>query len=228
MRIPLIVIQLILSAAFAVLFVWSFFTEEYIRNESKSYISLKVIKIIDPQVAIAEELLNGPGVAKVLNNHQIEAIKAEVAHYIKSPSQYVLEVVDSKVTVPTLITEDMNLASKFLLNKIGSWKSRIASYFAKTFNRLIIDIRIFLASNMIALLIASLVIYGSESKARLTVSIILTFVIALSIWAYLSQSWFFNILLNNHMGIAYPVTLMFLWGWLLYDYGKERGWGRER
>src|SRR5690606_14595556 len=111
-----------------------------------------------------------------------------------------------------------------LLEKIFAWKKGLKAYFNKTFSRLVLDIRIFLLSNVIALLVAALICYKQAAlgKDALVVSAILTAVIAVSALSYLNQNWFFTILLNSYAGYGYIGGILATTAWLYYQYYTER------
>lgn len=218
----LLTTQILFSVIFLAGFVASFFVVESILENSKSVITDKVVASVSGKVAFAEEALNSKIASKVLAEYQIETIREEIGEFTSDPYQYVEAVVmDSRKTEvipPELISK--NLLKNKLITKVYSWKVSLKGYFEKTFNSLVWDIRIFLMSNVIALLIAAFVCFKGKGlgKEALAVSVILTAVVALSALTYLNQNWLYTILLNNYGGYGYPVGILCTSGWLIYEY----------
>jgi len=102
----------------------------------------------------------------------------------------------------------------------------VRDHIRATLDQLVRDLRIFALSNLIGLgLVAWLTARVAPGSRRLHVQAYILFIaIAYAATVYIRQDWFFNLLLNTHLGWWYPlliaVTSIDLW--LRWKQGKLR------
>lgn len=222
----LITIQLLFIAVFSVAFIASFFVVDSIKANSRALITDIVVAKVSSKIALSEELLNSKAASIYLADYQRETIVEEINSFKLSPYDYVesLTLNESESIESPSPLKSKNPLKNALFKKIFGWKKELKNYFNKAFSGLIIDIRIFIASNVIALVIAAIACYKQAALGRdsLIVSAILTGVIALSTLSYVDQNWFFTILLNNYYGYGYLLGILLTTAWLYFEYHNNR------
>jgi len=220
LRAVLLWVQILFISLFLAALVASFFTVDLIKEKSRDAVTEKVVHSLTAKVAFAEEVLNSKAAPTFLAPYQIDTLRDEIARYKNDPFAYVeamtKDETTSRVTPPQ--TAGSSPLQKSLMEKVVSWKMSIKHYFDKTFEGLVIDLRIFLLSNVIALAVGAFVgirtrLLGDDG---MLLNIILTGVVALSSLFYIDKNWFFTILLNNYSGYGYPFTVLLMTGWLYY------------
>ena len=225
MRKVLLSTQAIFMAIFLITFVASFFVVDKIEKESRSFVTEKVVKGTSSKIDLAEEVLNSKAARKYLKDYQINVIHKEIDTFKTNPHSYVESLTMAKgnaqVLPPALKTNNPFKAALF--KKIFSWKQGLKSYFNKTFSGLIIDIRIFLGTNVIALLIAAFICLKATSLGNraMVLSTIITIVTGLSVISYINENWLINILLNSYAGYGYSVGIVIFTIWLYLEYSVK-------
>jgi len=136
----------------------------------------------------------------------------------------VTSLTGEKVSLPSITIDSKNPLKVRLLSKLFNWKKGIKEKFKKSFNGIVTDIKIFLLTNILAFGIALFLNKKSlkNEKNYYIASGILTLSIAISVWGYLDQNWFYSFLLNNFTGWAYPVGMGILFSWLLFNYYQHK------
>ncbi len=218
--------QLLFATIFLGAFVVSFFVLDGIKESSKIIITEKVVDKVSSNVAVAEEILHSNAAANMLADYQRSAIFDEINDFKKNPVEYVealtLDEEKTQVIPPGLSSN--NPLKNALIEKIFGWKLSLKRYFQETFSGLVVEIRIFLASNVVALLIAAFVCVKGKMLGRdaIIISTLLTAVIALSALNYVNQNWFYTILLNSYSGYGYIIGILSTTAWLYYQYLSAR------
>jgi len=218
--------QIVLAVTSLALFVWSFHAKEAIREQAKESIVVKITEGVNRQIDLVQALVSDPKLsenASLQVRGALTAIEAEIEHYRTNPRQYVLEVIDSDLRPPVLTRQDPRVAN--LLKGMHSWKLGIKDKFSESLANLLRDIRIFLMSNLVALGISAFLISRRKilGRRQVTISMLLTVVTAFSILLYLRQSWFWSIILNNYIGMGYPLLIAFLFFSWYFDYVRDSG-----
>ncbi len=226
MRNLLLSTQVIFFFVFVIAFIASFFVVDDLQEKSKVAVTEKVVVSTSSNVAFVEELLNSKAATTYLADYQLETIHEEIDTFKGDPYRYVesLTLDEAQTTIIPPDLKSNNPLKNALMEKVFSWKSGIKDHFNKTFEGLVTDIRIFIVSNIFALLVAALVCYKQNTlgKESMVVSSILTGVIALSSLSYLDQNWLFTIILNSYSGYSYPVGILMTTLWLYYEYYSRR------
>jgi hypothetical protein len=225
MRKALLSTQAIFIVVFFIAFVLSFFVVEKIEEESRFLVTEKVVKGTSSKIDLAEELLNSKAAEMYLKGYQIDVIRKEIDKFKTNPYNYVESLTigaENAVSLPPEF-ETNNPLKAALFEKVFSWKQGLKNYFNKTFSGLIADIRIFLGTNLVALLIAAFVCFKGSSlgKRAMVLSTIITIATALSAFSYINQNWLLNVLLNSYAGYGYASGIAFLTGWLYLEYSEK-------
>lgn len=211
---------------FLVAFISTFLMVESIQETSKKQITEKIVIKTSPNVDIAEEAINSQAGSKYLAKYQREVIQAEINNFKQNPTGYIEEITldESQSNVIPPVLQSGNPLKNAFLEKIFGWKNDLKTHFNQTFSQLIIDIRIFLISNVMALLIAAFICYKKDQlgKDAFFISKILTVIIAFSSLSYFDQNWFFTILLNRYYGYGYIFGIFITTAWVYYQYQKNK------
>jgi len=225
MRRALLSIQTVFIVVFFIAFVVSFFVVEHIEEKSRVLVTDKVVQGTTSKIDFAEELLNSKASVMYLKKYQIEVIRKEIDIFRADPHIYVESVVVGNKNTGAVPLEfhTNNPLKAALFEKIFSWKQGLKSYFDKTFARLIVDVRIFLGTNVVALLIAVFICFKAPALGNraMALSIIITLATALSALSYINDSWLIKILLNSYAGYGYTGGIAFLTGWLYFEYSDK-------
>ncbi|NNF68053.1 MAG: hypothetical protein HKM98_11145 [Gammaproteobacteria bacterium] len=224
MKRALLIFEVLGAALFAVAFLFTFQSQEWLLEKSKDVIQKEIRPKADFAVELADEGLRSKLAASYLTDAQIRDSLAEIELYRADPKKYIQSVTGFGFTLDVDSGEGntsvAGLAAKFL-----NWKARIRGYFSQTFESLISDLRLFLFSTAVAFGIAAFLISRAEKPAKkyLVASAILALATVFSALAYVDQNWFFTVLLNSYMGWGYPAGIALMFGWLMYDYyaGKQ-------
>ncbi len=213
-------IQITFIVIFTIAFILSFFVVDSLKVQSKTAVTEKVISFVSSKISIAEELLNSKATSKYLADYQIEAIFDEINQFKNNPKDYIEAITldGSKTNILPPKVSDSNPLKNMLMKKIFSWKTSIKGYFKNIFDGLIFDIRAFLISNFIALVIGAFISFNNQllGKETIIVNTILTSVVVLSSLLYINQDWFFTILLNSYNGYGYLLFVFLMTVWLYY------------
>ena len=98
----------------------------------------------------------------------------------------------------------------------------IKGHFIKSYQKLLNDLRIFFCTTLIGLSFC-LYVQLKQTKNRPTnlPSYVMLISLAYSTSTYIDQSFFFNFLLNTHMGIWYPVLLLITFTKIMLKRGRQ-------
>ena len=215
-----IIIQLMVAIAFTIAFALSFSEEESIKENSRVQVTEKVTNLVESRIDLAEELVNTKKAKALLEDHQLEVIHSEIALFRENPQQYVMQMTQDEVAVQKNEFKSKNPLTNALMDKVLGWKKGIKKHIEKAYSNLLLDIRIFCLTNVIGLLLASLILVKRDAlgKHAVAASVILTGVISLSALSYLDQSWLYSILLNSYAGYGYPAGIFGTFLWVFYEY----------
>ena len=218
MRILTLILNSFAVAFFALFLAYTFVAKTHLEELARDFVAEKTIAYAEPSVAIAEESLESPLVAKLLSEDQIRAAREEINAFQNDPSAYV-----SKLTGQQ--TQDLiPLGANRIAKKIGTLKKGIQNFYDGTLQALVSDLRIFAISNLVACLAAFLLAFFSPPKIRKSVlwfSILMFLGVALCSFMYVDGLSFFRILFRSHMGWWYAVLLTLTIATLCWDYGRH-------
>jgi hypothetical protein len=203
MRTTSILLNSCSSLFFAFVFGCSFFARDHIESRARAFVTDKTLQYSRPVVDIAEQALAAPVAGRLLTDKQLEVARDEIKDYRADPVTFISNLTQ-KPDPPRVRNKNP------LLEKVASVKDKIREYYNETLSQLLVDLRIFSATNCVASVLALGLAIGAQSqKQKLVVSFsILMFVmLVLTSDIYLANLTFWRILLRIHMGWQYPVIL---------------------
>ena len=197
-------------------------------DQSKQKVIIQVEEEATPKVILAEEAMKSPGIQGLLSDEHIAVINEEIATYLENPKDYIGNLVAApslEQNKETIADKVKNPLARSLIEKVQVWKEQIRQHCKESFAALLLDLRIFTLSTAAALAF-SIYLIGLSSvhtKKILPPAIILTLATAIASYLYVEQNWLLNMLLNNHMGYAYPSGIFIIFLWLLARYYETFG-----
>lgn len=220
----LIPVQLFFGAIFLAGFIATFYTLDSIAEKSRALVSEKVIAKTSAKLDVAEELLNSNAAKNLIAEYQMAVIREEIQLFRSDPVTYVNAIAmdDEWVIIPPTLTSK-NPLKNALYEKVFAWKKVLKDQISRSLMGLVRDIRIFLITNVIALLFAAVVTFKNinEKYRPLVLSGSISVSVALSSLFYLDQNWLFNVLLNSYAGFGYSVGIAALSAWLYLEYTER-------
>jgi len=218
MRETTLVLNSVVVVFFICFIAYTFVARQHLESLARGFVTKKTLEYSDPIVEIVEKTLDSPLVKKVLSDDHLKAIGPEIADYRLNPAAYVADLTRQQARHVQLAKGNP------LVVKVASIKSRIRTYYDDTLNALVVDLRIFSFSNLVAGLIAFGLAYRSATEVRKPIVwfSLLMFVATLYCSAlYIDDLTFFRILFRLHMGWWYPVTLCVMIVALYMEYGHH-------
>src|SRR5262249_25575139 len=145
-RIALIVVNLFVAAASAVVFGWTFFARDHLVGLAEDYGIDRTVRYGTPAVdqveKAVEAVLKNPVAAALVPVAVREAIRAEIAAFHRDPHAYVRQLVARGTAVEK--------GKHPLADKVIAWKEQVKAYFERTLAGVIRDVRIFGGTNVVA------------------------------------------------------------------------------
>lgn len=218
MRTITMTLNLMVAAFFAGFLAYTFVARQHLDAMARGFVTEKTLHYSEPIVAITDESLDSPVVKKLLSAEQSTAIRVEITEYRIDPAGYIADLTRQKI----LASNPRN--PNPLLQKVGSIKERIRSFYDNTLAALIGDLRIFSTSNLCASLIALGLAYSSRKsiqKSLVWFSFLMFVTVLYGSSLYVDNLTFFRILFRTHMGWWYPLLMCVTLAGLYLDYGRE-------
>jgi len=217
MRTSLIWLSAVFTIFFAVSFAFTFFNRNAVMHRAEDFVIDRTKAYADPLVGIAEQGIQVPGIERVLDPRIIEEIRREVTEYRDDPRAYIAKLVADQQFPLAKPGNEGDLKAKLL-----SWKSEIRAYFETTLNRLVLDLRIFLGSNLVASLVALVCAWRGRPDRLPRLLLVCGLLIAsvlFSTYMYVDSFSYFKILFNTYMGWWYPAVLGITFLSLVVEHG---------
>jgi hypothetical protein len=222
----LIVAQLVAMLGFLGALVAASIYQAEVRESFRVTINDNLAKSLAAKVSLAEELIDSPTTSKYLASHQIEVVRDEIALYRRDPLAYVTSLTGGQALDQRRQIEDSasNPLKRAFLEKVIGWRSGVKARFDSSFAKIARDVCIFLGSNVAALLVALLLASRGTRfmKHALSTSVLLTAAVALSAFGYIYRNWLYRFLTNDFAVMAYPMSLVLIFGYLVFQYHAER------
>jgi hypothetical protein len=228
MRNTTITLNSIIVVFFVGFLVYTFVARQHLDSLARNFVTEKTLHHSKPVVEAAEAALDSPLVRKLLSDDQAAAIRQELASYQNDPEAYITDLTRQRLREAPLAKANP------LIEKVASIKNKIRTFYDNTLNALIVDLRIFSISNLIAGAIALGLAYRSSSEIRQPIvwfSFLMFFSVIYCSYLYIDDLTFFRILFRTHMGWWYPALLCVVIVALYLDYGyhgKATDQGIER
>lgn len=200
---------------FGLLLVLTFVAQQRLKEFARDYINHR----IEPGITSGVDFIERDVLPTMTDHPQVAAdITAQISTYRADPQRYIDQVTSGRAMPQAEGWLGKTLASfKESAKPIISLPRQIHDHFRRVFENLVFDLRIFAVSNIIGFAVVAWLTHGlSEQSRRLQIQAFILFLAtgyALSV--YIKQDWFFNLLLDYHMGVMYPflivVTCLDLW-----------------
>jgi hypothetical protein len=240
-----LVVSLVTAAFFAVSFGLTFVSGSYVIGHARDYVIVRTERYATPVVDTAERALRTPGARRLIDDEYERRADEEIAEYHRDPRAYISRLV---ATLPTATSRPATMTTTTAPTRRGKarevierLKADVHDHFARTFRRLMTDLRIFTGTNVVAALIAAALAkrWGRDTSAdgeahvdnqedggrmeRLAwVAALLLGSVAFSSYQYVNHLSYFTILLNSYVGWWYPVLLAGTFFETWWKYGRRR------
>lgn len=215
-------LHLVLVILFASCFAYTFIGQQRIEAHAQDYVTLKTEQLVTPAFDATEKALQTDLAQKLLTPAQATAIETEIASFRVNPKNYILNITSTspsstgdgsqpslRATADRALTAIKKKALPLSV-KIAAIKEHIRSHYHNTLQALMIDLRIFSGTNVLAAGLACFLAQRSHnrpSRPLVLITLFLTAALLLSIWSYLDSLSFLSILLNSYLGWYYPITI---------------------
>lgn len=216
MRTALIVLNLVVAAASAILFGYTFFARDHFIRLAQDFVIERTVQHVNPAVDLAEAVLEDPRAVARVPPAIREVAADEIRMYRQDPPRYVREVVAGGAAAA-------EGPKNPLAGQVVGWKKSITDYFEKTLASLIRDVRIFSGTNVVAALLAAWMAHRARGRWRyhvLAASALLLFALGLHIYMFIDNLTFFRIIFNWRVGWSYPVMIVLTFGYLYVRFGR--------
>jgi hypothetical protein len=216
----LLSVNCVSALLFAGFFAYTFLGREHIRTLATDYIVEKLEPGANKSVQLAETILQTPAINSRLKEEHLQAALAEIDEFHSAPHQYIQSLADPRS--PAINSRAASGIAADLATKINGWKQAIRHSFDRTYERIVIDLRIFGFSNLAAACAAIYLIcrFGAHRKI-MVICILLMVSLAYSIFMYIDQLWFFRILVGSFMGVWYPIGMLIIFVCLYRDFARD-------
>ena len=162
MRTALLVLGALLAAAFAFAFGATFFARDRIIRLAEDYVIDRTREFADPLAELSENaMIAFQERAMGADMRGMRAARQELADYRRDPRAYIANLVvegdGPEPAEPGLVATPKD--------QVLFWKAEVRAHFRETLDRLLLDVRIFTGSNLIAALsIVGLAIAGRRER----------------------------------------------------------------
>ncbi|OYW70548.1 MAG: hypothetical protein B7Z37_30390 [Verrucomicrobia bacterium 12-59-8] len=197
------------------MFAGTFFAKQHVTNHARGFVSERTLAYSRPTVKWVEKGLESPLAGKLISPEKKQAIKGELARYHRDPAAYVASVTHR---------EDRG-AEAAEAGKVEQFKQKIRNYYQSTLDELVIDLRIFTGSNVVAGLVALVLLLSRHYQSERRVEVFSLFIFAsvvISSYLYLDGLSFFQILFKWHLGWSYPAGIALTAASLYRRYSQAR------
>jgi hypothetical protein len=232
MRPAALLLALATATFFAVSFALTFTARSHVVRYARDYVLVRTQRYATPAVDAAERLTRSPAARRLLREDDADRIDQEIADYRRDPRAYVSDLVATSLAAASgradPATAPATTRRARIHRAVTKLRQDVRDYFARTFTRLLLDLRIFTGTNAVAALIAAAIAWrppppnastppdadGRPHYLALVAALLLASV-ALQSWQYVNHLSYFSILLNSFVGWWYPVlviaTFLRLW-----------------
>ena len=192
----------------------TFFAKQHLTNHARAFVSERTLAYSKPTVEWVEKGLESPLAGKLLSPEKKQAIEVELARYHRDPAEYIASITNHEV----------GGSDSAGAGKVEQFKQKIRNYYQSTLEELVIDLRIFTGSNIVAGLVALVLLLSRHFRGVRQVEIFSLFIfasVAVSTCMYLDGLSFFRILFKWHLGWSYPGGVALTAVYLYQRYGPE-------
>ncbi len=192
-----ITLNIVVVCVSVFMFAGTFFAKQHLTNHARGFVAERTLAYSRPAVEWVEKGLGSPLAGKLIPPEKKQVIEAELAKYHRDPAAYVAAATNHE--------EGGSDAAE--AGKVEQFKQKIRNYYRSTLEELVIDLRIFTGSNVVAGLIALVLLLSGHFRGVRQVEVFSLFIfasVAVSSWMYLDGLSFFRMLFKWHLGWSYP------------------------
>lgn len=193
---------------------YTFVARQHLDSLARSFVTEKTIAYSRPVVKAAQEAMDSPLVKKLLSDDKEAAIQNEITSFQNDPNGFVSDLTRQQLSKAP--SDKVNP----LMEKVAAIKNKIRTFYDDTLDALIVDLRIFSFSNLVAGLLALVMAYRSPLRIRQPL-VWFSFLMFVSViycsYMYVDDLTFFRILFRAHLGWKYPIILCIV---ILFLYAK--------
>ncbi len=200
---------------FIVFLVLTFVAQTWLKDFARDYINRRIEPTLTRQV-MAIELKILPMLER--NPTAQERISQEIEQYQLDPLAFIDKYTSGRL--PERVEDNRPRWAdtwRPLPPETTSLPQTVGNHFRQVFDHLVLDLRIFAITNLLAFTVVAMLMRGYDARSpRLLIQAFIPFLATCyGTTVYIKQDWFFNLLLDFHMGYLYPffviVTMLDLW-----------------
>lgn len=215
LRILLIALHLTGAAVSVALLASTFLAKGIITTKAQSIAIEKSRQVSDPLVAKLADALEHPIYGKAIPTTAREKLEGEMADYNLSPDTWLQRLAEggAQRAKDLSFPEIKNPLARKTVDAISKGVAALKGHLEESYSDLIGDIRLFAATNIAAFGIAAWLSWVARTpRSRhwlVSFSVLMLWILAISIYAYLGRNWTWSILTGSYMGWTYPAVLGF-------------------
>ncbi|WP_294405241.1 hypothetical protein [Prosthecobacter sp.] len=197
------------------MFAYTFFAKQHLTDHARGFVTERTLAYSKSTVGWVEKGLGSPLAAKLISPEKKQVIEAELAKYHRDPAAYITSVTH----------REEGGSDSTESGKVEQFKQKIRNYYQSTLAELVIDLRIFTGSNVVAGLAALILLWSRHFRGQRQVEVFSLFIfasVAISSYLYLDGLSFFRILFKWHLGWSYPGSVALTAVYLYQRYGKKQ------
>ncbi len=218
LRRTVLVLNAVSAVFFAVFFGYTFFARGHLDGLARDYVTAKTEQYAAPAVDLAEKAVDSKLAKIALGDERLARIHEEIAEYRRDPASYIATLTGKHMP------DEPKAGDNALVAKVAGWKRKVREYYDATLDDLVVDLRIFAGSNLMACMaaIAIIAVARSDRVGHFAWFSFLMFVaVVFCSYMYVDGLNFFSILTRSHLGWWYPVFLAVAVVWLYLDYVRR-------
>lgn len=205
-------ISLVLNALVVVLSLalmgYTFFAKSHLVEHTRAFVTEKTLEHSKKMIGLMRSGMDSPLYQKLLSEERRAVIEDELKLYDADPVEYVAKLTSAK-------------KSSFGTGKVAEFKESVQKYYQSTLDELVRDLRIFAGSNLVAAVFAIFLLLNqklSQNRKLVAFSLFVFVAVAFSSYSYLEGVSFIRVMLKNHLGLWYPVTILIMILSLVFEF----------
>ncbi len=218
MRKTVLLLNAIVIVFFVCFLAYTFIARQHLDVLGREFVTEKTLDYSQPIVQTANAAIDQPIVQKMLSEERVLVIRQEIKDYQNAPAAYVSDLTRQRFR--DLPIENDNP----LLTKVISIKEKIRTFYDKTLNELITNLRVFSISNLVAGIIAFGFAFRSRPAVRHSLvwfSFLMFVTVLYCSYLYINELTFFRILFRMRVDWWYPFALCVTFVSLYLEFGRH-------
>ena len=205
-------INLIGAVISIALFVTTWFAQGIIIEKARNHALDATQALLMPVV----KFLENPKLVEKLPASIEEKLRGELADYESDPKKWLMRIAEGTGdrAVAFEFPEIKNPLARKGLNLFTQRISGAREHFQRSYENLILDLRIFCGTNACAFVLAAWLLFVARTPQMRhwlgAWSVMLLVSTAIGIYCYITQSWLWSFLSNDYIGWSYPALNVFV------------------